>query len=202
MLRGATGRQPLFRGPSFRAFPLCVLQPFPYGGLFLLYRFSLNRISGSPVSHNEIFPIVRLMMKAIPSRLHLFPGRICNTEAPSGGMNPLLGRHKFRQGSHGFFDPFRFQKLRHLCETKAVTIMGGIFAVLMQHHNIRYGQGMAVEVCRTVNIEPGINAFQAVMIRHRGSIDQVIIRRINRKTVSSDGIQRLKAVVQSLISAL
>ena len=78
--------------------------------------------------------------------------------------------------------------------------MSGVLSVLIQHYDIRYGQGVPGEVCRAVHIEPGINAFQIVLRRQRGGINLLIVLRLHGKTVVTDGIQRLKAVVPRTIS--
>ena len=72
--------------------------------------------------------------------------------------------------------------------------MGGVFPVLMQHHDIRYRQGVPGEVRRTIHIEPGVDAFQIVLRRQRRFIDQFIVFRLYGKAVVADGIQRLKAI--------
>ena len=71
----------------------------------------------------------------------------------------------------------------------------------MEHHDIRNGQGVPLEVCRPVDIEPCVDAFQIILLRQRCRVDQLIICRINRKAVAPDRVQRLKTVIQRFIPA-
>ena len=80
--------------------------------------------------------------------------------------------------------------------------MSGVLSVLIQHYDIRYGQGVPGEVCRAVHIEPGINAFQIVLRRQRRFIDQLVIFRLHGKAVAVDTVQRLETIVQRFIAAL
>ena len=109
-------------------------------------------------------------------------------------LRALLRCHLIRRGDRDLRCPFRLQKLRHLRKAKAVAVMGGVLPVLMQHHNIRYRQGVPGEVRRAVHIEPGINAFKVVLRRQRGGVNLLIVLRLYGKTVVTDGIQRLKAI--------
>lgn len=76
----------------------------------VLFRL-LREDSKSPcaVAHDEIFPIVRLMVNPISRRLHLFPRHIGHTKAASGCADPLLRRHLIRRGDRDLRCPFRLQ---------------------------------------------------------------------------------------------
>ena len=143
--------------------------------------------------YNEIFSILRGVMKTVSVRLHLLPCHAAEIEVAPGCLDALGDLAAFLR---------RLQKLRHFGKTSAVAVMGGILPALMQHHDIRYGQGVPGEVCRAVHIEPGINAFQIVLRRQRGGVNLLIVLRLHGKTVVTDGIQRLKAIIQRFIAAL
>ena len=142
------------------------------------------------------------MVEAVPGRLHLLPAHGGHIEAAPGRPHRFAGLHLVRRGDCDLLCPLRLQELRHLGEPEAVTVMGGVFPILMKHHDVRHGQGMSVEVCRAIDVEPGINAFQIVPFRQRGGIDQLIVCRIHGKAIAPDRIQRLKAVIQCFIPAL
>ena len=137
------------------------------------------------------------MVDAVTGCLHLLPAHGGHIKAAPGCPDALAGfqivRGKLRL-------PF-LQKLRHLGKAHPIAVMGGILSVLMQHHDIRYRQGVPREVCQTVHIEPGINAFQIILRRQRRRIDQLIILRFHGKTVAVDTVQRLETIVQRFIAA-
>ena len=137
------------------------------------------------------------MVDTVTGCLHLLPVHGGHIEAAPGRPDALAGfqivRGKLRL-------PFP-QKLRHFGKAHPIAIMGGILPVLMQHYDIRYGQGVPGEVCRAVHIEPGINAFQIILLRQRCRINQLIIFRLHRKTVAVDTVQRLETIVQRFIAA-
>ena len=54
---------------------------------------------------------------------------------------------------------------------------------------------MSLEVCRVVDIKSGINAFQTILFRQWGGVDQLIVLRLYGKSVVADGIQRFKSVI-------
>ncbi len=143
--------------------------------------------------YNEIFSILRGVMKTVSVRLHLLPCHAAEIEAAPGCLDALGDLAAFLR---------RLQKLRHFGKASAVAVMGGILPVLMQHHDIRYRQGVPGEVCRAVHIEPGINAFQIILLRQRGGVGQLIILRLYGKAVVADGVQRLEAIIQRFIAAL
>ena len=152
--------------------------------------------------YNEIFSILRGVMKTVSGRLHLLPAHGRHTKAASGRADSLLRCHLIRRGDRDLRCPFRLQKLRHFGKTSAVAVMGGILPALMQHHDIRYRQGVPGEVCRTIHIKPGINAFKVVLRRQRRFIDQLVVFRLYGKAVAVDAVQRLKAIIQRFIAAL
>lgn len=82
--------------------------------------------------------------------------------------------------------------------------MGGIFAVLMQHHNIRNGKAVPFEVLRAVEIEGFVNAFQlhhgAAVLRQCAGVDFFIIVRVYEKPETLQPFQRLEAVVMQLLA--
>ena len=80
--------------------------------------------------------------------------------------------------------------------------MGGILPALMQHHDIRYRQGVPGEVCRTVHVEAVVDAFKVVLRRQRRFIDQLVVFRLYGKAVAVDAVQRLKAIIQRFTAAL
>ena len=135
------------------------------------------------------------MVNPISCRLHLFPCHIGHTKAASGRADSFPRCHLIRRGDRDLRCPFRLQKLRHLGKAKAVTVMGSVLPVLMQHHNIGYGQRVSLEICRVVDVKAGIDAFQTVLLCQRGGVDQLVVLRLYGKAVVADGIQRLKAVI-------
>ena len=137
------------------------------------------------------------MVDTVTGRLHLFPRHIGHTKATSGCPDAFAG---FQIVRGKFWLPF-LQKLRHFGKAHPIAIMGGVLPILMQHHDIRYGQGVPGEVCRAVHIEPGINAFQIVLRRQRRFVDQLVIFRIHGKAVAADTVQRLETIVQRFIAA-
>ena len=141
--------------------------------------------------YNEIFSILRGVMKTVSVRLHLLPCHAAEIEVAPGCLDALGDLAAFLR---------RLQKLRHFGKASAVAVMGGVLPVLMQHHNIGHGQGVPGEVCRTVHIEPGVDAFQIVLRRQRGGVNLLIVLRLHGKAVVTDGIQRLKAVIPRTIS--
>ena len=143
--------------------------------------------------YNEIFSILRGVMKTVSVRLHLLPCHAAEIEAAPGCLDALGDLAAFLR---------RLQKLRHFGKASAVAVMGGILPVLMQHHDIRYRQGVPGEVRRAVHIEPGINAFKVILFCQRRRIDQLIISRLHGKAVAVDAVQRLKAIIQRFAAAL
>ena len=132
-------------------------------------------------------------MKTVSVRLHLLPCHAAEIEAAPGCLDALGDIEAFLR---------RLQKLRHFGKASAVAVMGGILPVLMQHHDIRYRQGVPGEICRTIHIEPGINAFKIVLRRQRCFIDQLVVFRLYGKAVAVDAVQRLEAIIQRFIAAL
>ena len=60
------------------------------------------------VGHDEILPIIRLMMKTVSGRLHLFPAHICHMEGAPGGPHRLTGLQVIRGGYRWLAVQFRF----------------------------------------------------------------------------------------------
>ena len=58
------------------------------------------------VSHNEIVPILRLMMETVPGRLHLFPAHIRHMEGSPGRAYRLAGLPVIRRGLRGYIQNF------------------------------------------------------------------------------------------------
>lgn len=163
-------------------------------GIVLLRPLCAHSKGSCAVAHDEVFPIVRLMVNPISRRLHLFPRHIGHTKAASGCADSLLRRHLIRRVNRDHCRPLRLQKLRHLRKAKAVTVMGGVLPVLMQHRNIGHRHRVPLEVSRVVDVKAGIDAFQIILFRQRSGVDQFIVLRLHRKAVVSDSIQRFKAV--------
>ena len=138
------------------------------------------------------------MVDTVTGRLHLLPAHGSHIKAAPGRPDALAGfqiiRGKLRL-------PFP-QKLWHFGKAHPIAVMSGVLSVLIQHYDIRYGQGVPGEVCRAVHIEPGINAFQIVLRRQRRFIDQLVIFRIHGKAVAVDTVQRLETIVQRFIATL
>lgn len=87
-------------------------------------------------------------------------------------------------------------------EAEAVAGMGSVRSIPMKHYAIRHGRGVLHEVCRKLHIELGKNTLQGVPLRQRDCIDQVIICRINGKTVALERVQRLKAEIKRFIPTM
>ena len=214
--------QPLTDGRLLRRCPLCVLLGFfqfltasavvdnavdhavvilqrHFSGSERIVLFRLLRCySKGPctIPHDKILLVIGNMVDAVTGCLHLLPAHGSHIKAAPGRPDALAGfqiiRGKLRL-------PFP-QKLWHFGKAHPIAVMSGVLSVLIQHYDIRYGQGVPGEVCRAVHVEPGIDAFQIVLRRQRGGINLLIVLRLHGKTVVTDGIQRLKAVVPRTIS--
>ena len=73
--------------------------------------------------------------------------------------------------------------------------MGLLPVAVAKHHHIRNGKAVSREVGGVVGVELAVDAFQRVGVPKRGSIHQVIIRRVNRPPGRQQAIIRLKAEI-------
>ena len=168
---GGRGRSPSHRAPSWA----------PHQDRHLLRRGVFPRFTvpdgegPAAVSHNEIVPILRLMMETVLGRLHLFLAHIRHIEGPSGRAYRLAGL----QGVRGKFPLLFLQKLRHLDKIRAVTVVRGFLPIFPEHNHIRNRQVMAVEVIRPVPVQILVDRFQRFAGGKGRSIDQFIVGRVH-----------------------
>ena len=151
-----------------------------------------------PVPHNQIFPVVRLMMNAIARRFHLLPAHARYIESPARCPD-FLACFQFVRGKLRLL---LLQKLRYLLKVPTVYIVGGVLPVLMKHDYIRNGKAVSFEIFRVVDIEPGKNVVKG-RSRHKGrGIDKLIVRPVNGKPRRLQAVVRLKAVVPCFVPVL
>ena len=93
------------------------------------------------------------------------------------------------------------QKFRHIPKTAAVYIVGGIFAVLMKHHNIGNGKAVSLKIFRVVDIEFFPNAVKGNVCRKGRGIDKLIIRPVYGVSRRLQAVVRLKVQVPCGVAA-
>ena len=77
------------------------------------------------VAHDEILPIVRLMVQAVPGRLHLFPAHIRHIEGAPGGPHRFAGLPVIRGGRRSLPGQLRLiLPARLLCKGQHLVRMG------------------------------------------------------------------------------
>lgn len=84
------------------------------------------------VCHNEIPAVLRLVVESIPGGLHLFPAHGGYIESPPRRFNGFA-RFQFVGGKRL---SLLLEKFRHLPITDAIHIVGSLFPVLPEYHNI------------------------------------------------------------------
>ena len=110
-------------------------------------------------------------MEAIACGLQLLPAHIGHKEAAPWGLDALAGQQFVRRK---LFFPLQ-EELRHRSKADAVTVMGFLFTVTVQHHNVRNGKAMSPEICRVVDVECAVNILQRRASIQRCRINKVIV---------------------------
>ena len=73
--------------------------------------------------------------------------------------------------------------------------MGGVVAVLMQHHHIRNRQRMPLEICRMVHIECAVDVLQCSSSSQRRRVNFCIVCLVYGPASSLQAVIRLKTVI-------
>jgi len=123
------------------------------------------------VCHNEIPAVLRLVVESIPGGLHLFPAHGGYIESPPRRFNGFA-RFQFVGGKRL---SLLLEKFRHLPITDAIHIVGSLFPVLPEYHNIPQRERTSRVISGMFHIEAMVNLVQRGVLIQRGCVDKLVI---------------------------
>ena len=131
------------------------------------------------ICHNEIPSVLRLVVEAIPGNLHLFPAHGGYIESPPRRFNGFA-RFQFVGGKRL---SLLLEKFRHLPITDAIHIVGSLFPVLPEYHNIPQRERTSRVISGMFHIEAMVNLVQRGVLIQRGCVDKLVIFPVYGKPV-------------------
>ena len=128
----------------------------------------------------KIPAVLRLVVESIPGGLHLFPAPVGQIETAPWRLDLFAGHALVRRELL-----FRLgEKLRHLPVVgPLVHIVGSLFPILPEHHNIPRREGMSLVIGGMFYVEAAVNLVQCGVLVQRRGVDKLVILPVHRKPV-------------------